>query len=394
MLALIKKLWATMRRPAVHISLGVLTLGGFIAGVLFWGGFNTAMEFSNTEKFCVSCHTMRDNVYQELQHTPHWKNTSGVRATCPDCHVPHEWTAKVARKIQASKEVFAQIFGDLDTPEKFEARRLDLAMHEWDRFSSNGSLECKNCHNYDSMDFESMRPTARLQMKSAAERDQSCVDCHKGIAHKLPANMEAASGIVGELEQIASATSYRAGNSYVSVRHLPMYEDAGLTKEAGLLNPASEVKVLQVDGNALKIELAGWRKLKGFGRVFQEDFGLNIAVGSLLKESAENAQIVQGYEEKEDDLTGLPWQRVTATVYLKAEALIDGYQPIWDRAGESYKTNCSTCHTQPAPAHFSSNSWPGMFNGMSAFVNFDTDTEALVLKYLQKHSSDFSDEHH
>lgn len=239
-----------------------------------------------------------------------------------------------------------------------------------------------------------MRPTARLQMKSAAERDQSCVDCHKGIAHKLPANMEAASGIVGELEQIASATSYSAGNSYVSVRHVPMYEDAGLTKEAGLLNPASEVKVLEVDGDSLKIELAGWRKLKGFGRVFQEDFGMNIAVGSLLKESAENDQIVQGFEEKEDDLTGLPWQRVTATVYLKAEALIEGYQPIWDRAGESYKTNCSTCHTQPAPAHFSTNSWPGMFNGMSAFVNFDTDTEALVLKYLQKHSSDFSDDHH
>lgn len=88
------KLWRTMTRPAVHISLGVLTMGGFIAGVIFWGGFNTALEHTNTEEFCVSCHTMRDNVYVELQETVHWKNTSGVRATCPDCHVPHEWTAK------------------------------------------------------------------------------------------------------------------------------------------------------------------------------------------------------------------------------------------------------------------------------------------------------------
>ncbi|MFL4294747.1 NapC/NirT family cytochrome c, partial [Enterobacter asburiae] len=46
-----------MTRPAVHISLGVLTLGGFIAGVIFWGGFNTALEATNTEEFCISCHT-------------------------------------------------------------------------------------------------------------------------------------------------------------------------------------------------------------------------------------------------------------------------------------------------------------------------------------------------
>ncbi|GAM58508.1 cytochrome c-type protein napC [Vibrio ishigakensis] len=32
--------------------------------------------------------------------------------------------------------------------------------------------------------------------------------------------------------------------------------------EAGLLNPASEVKVLQVKGDAIQVEIAGWRKDK------------------------------------------------------------------------------------------------------------------------------------
>jgi trimethylamine-N-oxide reductase cytochrome c-type subunit TorC len=388
------KMWKTMSRPAKHISLGVLTLGGFIAGVLFWGGFNTALEATNTEEFCISCHTMSANVYPELQETVHWKNTSGVRATCPDCHVPHEWTAKIARKIQASKEVYAQIFGGLDTPEAFEERRFELARHEWDRFSANGSLECKNCHNYESMDFENMSPTARIQMTQAAERDQSCLDCHKGIAHHLPANMEAASGMVGELEQIASATSYATGESYVSVRHLPLYEDEKFAVEAGLLNPATEIKVIKATKEALQVEITGWRKVKGFGRVIQEDFGMNIPLGSLLKESAQSDQIVQSFESKEDDLTGLEWSRVIATVWMKPEALVKGFEPIWERTAESYKSNCSTCHTQPDPGHFDANTWPGMFNGMSAFVNLDTDTEALVLKYLQKHSSDFTDGHH
>lgn len=388
------KLWRTMTRPAVHISLGVLTMGGFIAGVIFWGGFNTALEHTNTEEFCVSCHTMRDNVYVELQETVHWKNTSGVRATCPDCHVPHEWTAKIARKMQASKEVFAQVFGDLDTPEKFEARRIELAKHEWDRFSSNKSLECKNCHNYDSMDFENMRPTARIQMKNAAERDQSCIDCHKGIAHNLPKDMDTSGGMIGELEALASNTDYSEGKDVFSVRHLPVYEDADMKVEAGLLNPASSVKIVTEKGDMVQVEIAGWRKAKGFGRVIQEDFGLNIAVASLLKDAALSDEIIETFETKEDDLTGLPWQRVNAKVWMKKEAMLGDVTPIWDKAQEAYTTNCSVCHTQPDEAHFTANGWPGMFDGMLAFVNFDKDSEALVLKYLQKHSSDFAEGHH
>lgn len=105
MKAFLKKAWLTLSRPSVHISLGVLALGGFVAGIIFWGGFNTALEKTNTEEFCVSCHA--DNIVPEYVNTIHDKNRSGVRATCPDCHVPHDWTDKISRKIQASKEVFA-----------------------------------------------------------------------------------------------------------------------------------------------------------------------------------------------------------------------------------------------------------------------------------------------
>lgn len=394
MKSLILKMWHTMTRPAVHISLGVLTLGGFIAGVIFWGGFNTALEATNTEEFCISCHTMRDNVYQELQTTVHWKNHSGVRATCPDCHVPHEWTAKIARKMQASKEVFAQIFGDLDTPEKFEERRIELANTNGIALRRTNLWSVKNCHNYESMDFDQMSATARIQMKQAAERDQSCIDCHKGIAHNLPKNMESSSGLIGELEGMASNTKYSNGETLVSVRFLPVYEDDQAKVEAGLLNPASEVKVLTEKGDMMQVEINGWRKSKGFGRVIQEDFGMNIAVASLLKEAAMSDAIVTTGEQKVDDMTGLPWEQVSAKVWMKKEAMLNDINPVWEKAREAYKTNCSVCHTQPDEAHFDANTWPGMFDGMLAFVNFDTDSEALVLKYLQKHSSDFAEGHH
>jgi cytochrome c-type protein NapC len=186
--------WRILSRPATHLSLGALAVGGFVAGVIFWGGFNTALEATNTETFCISCHEMRDNVYQELRSTVHFTNHSGVRATCPDCHVPHDWTDKIARKMQASKEVWGTIFGTIKTREKFLEKRLELAKHEWSRLKSNDSLECRNCHSEDYMDFS-------VQSARAAEAHQSflvtgektCIDCHKGIAHELP-NMAGVEG--------------------------------------------------------------------------------------------------------------------------------------------------------------------------------------------------------
>jgi len=187
MLALIRRYWNTFRRPSVHYSLGFLTIGGFIGGIIFWGGFNTAMEATNTEAFCTGCHEMRNNTFAELKSTIHYTNRSGVRATCSNCHVPHDWTDKMARKMQASKEVWGKIFGTIDTPEKFRAMRLELARHEWARLKANDSLECRNCHQFASMDFT--RQSVRAQnMHSTflASKEKTCIDCHKGIAHQLP----------------------------------------------------------------------------------------------------------------------------------------------------------------------------------------------------------------
>lgn len=183
----IRKYWQVLVRPSTTISLGVLTIGGFVAGIIFWGGFNTALEVTNTERFCVSCHEMRDNVFAELQTTIHFTNRSGVRATCPDCHVPHEWTDKIARKMKASKEVWGHLFGTINTKEKFEAKRAELAIHEWTRLKANNSLECRNCHSDESMDItrQSVR-AAEAHERFLFTGEKTCIDCHKGIAHRLP----------------------------------------------------------------------------------------------------------------------------------------------------------------------------------------------------------------
>jgi cytochrome c-type protein NapC len=193
--------------PSKHYSLGFLVVGGFIGGILFWGGFNTALEATNTETFCVSCHEMESNVFAELKSTIHYSNRSGVRATCPDCHVPHEWTDKIARKMQASKEVWGKIFGTINTREKFLNARLALASREWARLKANDSLECRNCHAYQFMDWtrQSQRAVYVHSTVLAGEK-YTCIDCHKGIAHRLP-NMEGVEMLYGApLEQSPSGS--------------------------------------------------------------------------------------------------------------------------------------------------------------------------------------------
>lgn len=177
--------WSALRRSRAGISL--LTLSAFfIAGIVFWGGFNTAMEATNTLDFCISCHEMRNTVYQEYRETIHYANRSGVSAVCADCHVPRDWMHKMARKIQASGEVWGKLTGVIDTPEKFEAKRYQLATNVWKRMKETDSLECRNCHSRERMSSTAQTDKAQRRHAKGLADGQTCIDCHFGIAHKEP----------------------------------------------------------------------------------------------------------------------------------------------------------------------------------------------------------------
>ena len=188
LLELARRYWAIVTRPSAHFSLGFLVVGAFIAGIVFWGGFNTAMELTNTEAFCTGCHEMRDNVYPELQRTIHYTNRSGVRAICSDCHVPHNWTHKIARKMQASKEVWGKIFGTHRHPREVprqapRARAARMGAHEGERLARVPQLPRLRLHGLHAP--EPARRAHALDLSGHRARS-TCIDCHKGIAHRLP----------------------------------------------------------------------------------------------------------------------------------------------------------------------------------------------------------------
>jgi cytochrome c-type protein NapC len=186
----LKRWWEYLKKPSAKYSLAAILTIGFFSGIIFWGGFNTAMEATNTLEFCTTCHEMRDTVYQEYKGTIHYSNRSGVRAICSDCHVPKDWVHKVIRKSKASFEIWGKLIGSIDTPEKFEKRRIVLATHEWERMKESGSRECRNCHNFDAMSPELQKQTPYKKHMKAKEAGKTCIDCHKGIAHQLPKEYE------------------------------------------------------------------------------------------------------------------------------------------------------------------------------------------------------------
>lgn len=183
-----KKGWlARLARHPRRANL-LLLLFGLTCGIVVWGGLNTGMEWTNRTEFCISCHEMTIP-YEEYKKTVHYTNRSGTTVGCPDCHVassktPLDYARKLTRKVVAARDVYGHLTGSLDSPEKFEAKRLEMAKREWARMKEADSRECRNCHKFETMDREKQKKRSYRKHEEAVEENKTCIDCHKGIAHK------------------------------------------------------------------------------------------------------------------------------------------------------------------------------------------------------------------
>jgi cytochrome c-type protein NapC len=174
---------ATCSRVTLGAGLIFATLA--VAFVMLSAGAY-GLAWTNTEQFCIGCHEMRENVYAEFKGTIHDVNRSGVRAICSNCHVPHEPWPLIKRKMRASFELWGHFTGAIDTKEKFQARRYELAKRVWTRMKETDSLECRNCHHDNAMDPEKQSEKAKARHAKMKAEGMTCIDCHFGIAHNEP----------------------------------------------------------------------------------------------------------------------------------------------------------------------------------------------------------------
>ena len=182
------------KRPAPKWLLGI-PLGGFLAfglGAIALGTMNLVLHETSTTEFCYVCHSHDAFIRPEYEASSHFRNQTGVRAGCSDCHLPHDnWFELVWTKAVVSLDIIPELMGKLDTQEKYDSHRAEMAEAVWRQFVANDSEFCRSCHVVGAMDMELQERRAARRHSQAAEKGQTCVECHNGIVHKLPDNADA-----------------------------------------------------------------------------------------------------------------------------------------------------------------------------------------------------------
>ncbi len=378
-----KRLWNAFWRPSSRWGAGVIALVGGVVGLALWGGFHTVLEYTTRMEFCVSCHEMESTVYQEYQKTVHFQNMAGVRATCGDCHVPKALGPKLVAKVMATKDLWGHLTGVIDTKEKFENHRLTMAKSVWAYMEASDSRECRTCHDFAAMTIDQQSDEAKQQHPTAISAGETCISCHKGIAHTLPDMSSGYKQRFEELQKQAEQEGAKANTLY-PIKEVAIYTDKDLATSGGTLLPATALNVLERSGDALKIRIDGWQQegvrpavyaLRG-KRIFEA--GLSGDMVDRLKES----------EPETDPDTGIVWRKVSLEGWVKKESLVANLAPIWDYGSEMYVANCNTCHKAPEPDHNLANQWNGVVEAMSRFVTIDKEQNRFLVKYLQMHASD------
>ncbi|MFW2403512.1 MAG: NapC/NirT family cytochrome c [Gammaproteobacteria bacterium] len=178
------------KRPQSKWLLGI-PLGAVIAfalGAIALGTMNWVLHQTGTNEFCYVCHSHTEFIKPEYEASSHFMNTSGVQADCSDCHVPHDWWGTVWLKTRATLDIIPELAGKLDTAEKYESHRREMAMAVWETYRDNDSAYCKTCHTFENMVLENQERRAQRRHAKAAEDGTTCIECHQGIVHKLPEN--------------------------------------------------------------------------------------------------------------------------------------------------------------------------------------------------------------
>lgn len=171
------------------IVLGV-AIGIAIAATTTW-----VVNATSSVDFCsTSCHSM-NWAATSYEHGPHFKNPSGVRASCVDCHIPYEsrpatpiqyvfgtlWT----KGIDTATDTIAEVRGTIADQAKWdrERPRLEKNVKEW--FKATNFETCKGCHKFDA--FKETSPAHGAHAGLVKQDKIDCLACHGGVAHVWPA---------------------------------------------------------------------------------------------------------------------------------------------------------------------------------------------------------------
>lgn len=170
--------------------LGVGTLAG-------WAVTDKTLHLTSGQEFCGSCHSMKPMQASFLRDPHGGRSTTGIRAECTDCHLPHDSTINYLwiKARNGAWDVWKEyVLGAEDVDWHAKRARANEFVYE------SGCLKCHNNlqqgSELDNAQFVAHKPYFLGTIQ------ETCIDCHSvghtDLERDLPPSPLAASNGKGE----------------------------------------------------------------------------------------------------------------------------------------------------------------------------------------------------
>ncbi|WP_424588472.1 NapC/NirT family cytochrome c [Buttiauxella sp.] len=356
------------------IFLGCLAC--IVTGVALTVATSWGLKKTSETAFCLSCHTMQAP-YEEYQGSVHFMNQKGIRAECKDCHVPESGSDYLLTKLRASKDVYHQFISKkIDTPEQYEVHRLEMAQTVWSQMKANDSATCRSCHSMAAMDLQKQSSDAQKMHALAKKENQTCIDCHKGVAH-FPPEITIDSKALDDLMNEAEKTQADAKERF-AVTLMPL-------GDLGNVYPATRMKVLRQTDTGQEVEISG-SQTQNAQQVIYLATGQRMVIASL---TPQGQQALKPLSDWQKDSYGNSWRNVSLQGPVTTPSL-GSQEPLWRYAKSLDTAYCSGCHAPIAADHYTLNAWPSIAKGMGARTDIRDDDLDILTRWFQYHAKDIA----
>ncbi|AHG81757.1 Cytochrome c-type protein TorY [Bibersteinia trehalosi USDA-ARS-USMARC-188] len=365
-------------------SLAILGLVGL--GAALFGGTQYAMHKTSTTEFCVSCHSM-SHPKEEWEGSVHFANRKGIRAECQDCHIPHEGIDYLKTKVFAVKDLWhTYVTNKLPDQEAFEAHRLEMAQKVWDDMKANDSATCRSCHSFDAMVLSEQKEAAQKMHKLAMETNQTCIDCHKGIAHFMPEVEVDSAAALGELAKHGAEFGTNDKTLFSLAMNSVQLQQGG---EVRLL-PFAEMSNWKEENGKVTATVKGWQQA-GAESVVYAGLGQRIMVALL---GAEEQAKVTVLNTVHDSVTDSDWKEISFEIIADKNSVTANINALNAFGNNLNETHCSGCHAAISADHYTANQWIGVVNSMKDRTSMSADDVRAVTIYLQRNAKDIKGSSH
>ena len=163
------------------LKLSFIVSTGILIGMLLSLFTAHMVEETSDGEFCGSCHTMEPMVKAFEQDIHGGNNRVGFKATCTDCHLPHNNVVNYMfqKSLTGMHDVWVQNFGDLENIDWQEKRK-----HRKSFVYDSGCLKCHKNLKDATMGNHKAFNGHKAYFSKKDELGLTCVSCHENVGHK------------------------------------------------------------------------------------------------------------------------------------------------------------------------------------------------------------------